>query len=302
MVSQFVYILSPSYSGSTLLTFLLAAHPEIATVGELKATSMGDIDEYRCSCGALIRQCEFWRRLAAELARRGQTLNLADFGTHFRLARRPLADRVLRARVRGRAFELVRRLSMRLLPGCARDFARILRRNRVLAEAIAEIQGAPVFLDGSKDPNRLLYLLESGFWPVKAIYMTRDGRGTTNSYMRHQDAPMETAALDWSRTQAECERVAARMPPDDVLRIRYEDLCADVDGIMEAVFRFIGLDAGPAGRDFRSCEHHVLGNAMRLRSSSEIKVDEKWRGALTAAQLEVFDRIAGRLNQRYGYV
>ena len=54
-MTDLIYIMSPSFSGSTLLTFLMGAHPSVATVGELKATSLGDIDEYDCSCGSRIR-------------------------------------------------------------------------------------------------------------------------------------------------------------------------------------------------------------------------------------------------------
>lgn len=47
-----VYITSASCSGSTPLTFLFGAHPDIATAGELKAIAMGDIEEQDGSCGA----------------------------------------------------------------------------------------------------------------------------------------------------------------------------------------------------------------------------------------------------------
>ena len=58
-----VYILAPSYTGSTLLTFLLAQHKSIATIGELKATAREDLETYRCSCGSLMRKCHFWKTL-----------------------------------------------------------------------------------------------------------------------------------------------------------------------------------------------------------------------------------------------
>src|SRR5687768_14901048 len=101
-MTRLLYITSSSFSGSTLLTFLLAAHPRIATVGELKATSRGDVDKYRCSCGAFIRSCPYWRSLGEELGRRGVPFDVEDFGTHFRFKEAgTLADRILAAEVRG---------------------------------------------------------------------------------------------------------------------------------------------------------------------------------------------------------
>ena len=66
-----LYILGPSYSGSTLLTLLLAQHPQIATIGELKAATVGRIPDYRCSCGQLLRECALWRDVQARMQRRG---------------------------------------------------------------------------------------------------------------------------------------------------------------------------------------------------------------------------------------
>lgn len=54
-----VYITSASCSGSTPLTFLFGAHPDIATAGELKAIAMGDIEEHNGSCGARGKQVVF---------------------------------------------------------------------------------------------------------------------------------------------------------------------------------------------------------------------------------------------------
>ena len=78
-----LYILAPSFSGSTLLTYLLAQHPRVATVGELKATQMGPIDDYRCSCGEPMRTCAFWQALDREAGADGVDFSLEDFGTVF---------------------------------------------------------------------------------------------------------------------------------------------------------------------------------------------------------------------------
>ena len=57
--TRLFYILAASHSGSTLLAMLLGSHPDVCTAGELKAASVGDVDAYRCSCGAPILQCGF---------------------------------------------------------------------------------------------------------------------------------------------------------------------------------------------------------------------------------------------------
>jgi hypothetical protein len=296
-----VYIASPSYSGSTLMTFLLGSHPEVATVGELKAAGIGDVDRYECSCGTRIRECSFWRHLNGEFERRGEPLDLADFGTHFRRRGATIADRLIRARARGSAFEAIRRLGLRVLPEARRAHRQIIDRNRLFVEVVSGLRGARAFVDSSKDPNRLQYLVWAGYWPVKALYMVRDGRGTAVSYMRHTGVSMEVAATEWRDTVEECDRVMARLPCGEWLKVPYEELCRDPERMLDVVFRFIGLDPARATRDFRSVEQHILGNAMRLGSSSEVTADQRWRGTLGATDAATFERIAGRLNRAHGY-
>jgi len=101
---RLVYILASSYSGSTLLTLLLANHPEISTIGELKASALGDVGKYVCSCGRPILECRFWKQVGAKMAAMGAEFRLEDFGTHFR-ASGPVCDRILRASLRGKVFE-----------------------------------------------------------------------------------------------------------------------------------------------------------------------------------------------------
>ncbi|NLX05301.1 MAG: sulfotransferase [Phycisphaerae bacterium] len=299
-MNDILYILSPSYSGSTLLTFLLGTHPAIGTIGELKATSMGDIDQYLCSCGQNIRQCGFWTRIAEELDRRHVPFDLADFGTDIRGEAGSFGDRLLRAGIRGPFAESLRGLALAVAPGPRRALRQILEKNRVLAEVVCEAQDARIFLDGSKDPIRLKWLLTIPQWNIRVLYLIRDGRGVSNSYMRHYNCGMDKAAVEWRRTHLECERILRTRPSGSVLKVHYEDLCRAPGDTLDRIFRFLDLESAPAC-DFRSVQQHILGNAMRLGSTAEITLDEKWRTMLTEEDLRRFDAIAGGLNHRYGY-
>ena len=295
-----VYILAPSYTGSTLLTFLLAQCPEIATVGELKATSRGDLNEYCCSCGQLQRACEFWQQVATEMHKCDPTFTLEDFGTHFR-ADPYVCDRVLRAGVRGRAFEATRALMLNYWPGCRTRFDAIGRRNRQLIEVLCGLQGGEIFLDGSKDPNRLKFLIASGYWDIKAIYLIRDGRGATSSYMRHYGVSMDIAAREWRRVHQECDRVVENLDRGKYMEVRYEELCTKPEQTLGAIYAFLGLGKAGSETAWQSSENHIMGNQMRFNSTSEIVLDEKWRNTLRQQDFVTFDAIAGDLNQAYGY-
>ena len=98
-----MYVLAASHSGSTLLSMLLGAHPEICTVGELKlpTAAMGDLREYLCSCGRLVLECPFWRRTRETLHRRGVPFDFEDPQMDFRQGGGRYADRLSRPLLRG---------------------------------------------------------------------------------------------------------------------------------------------------------------------------------------------------------
>jgi hypothetical protein len=263
---------------------------------------MGDVESYRCSCGAPIRECTFWRRLSGALAGRGVAFDLARFGTHFRWPEGGrLADRALSARLRGPAFERARDLALAALPGLRRRQREILERNRVMIETACALRGADVFLDGSKDPVRLRYLMACPAWRPRVIHLVRDGRGAAMSYMRIYGCSMDEAAREWRATNRECERLRPRLPEGSWLRLRYEDVCRDpADGVRRAL-GLVGEHSPVAVGDFRAIEHHIIGNAMRLGADGKIEVNEKWREALSTADRDTFERVAGPLNRELGY-
>lgn len=299
-MTDLLYILSPSFSGSTLLTFLLGTHPEIATVGELKATARHGIEEYDCSCGSRMLQCGFWREVGDKLKARGFGFDCGDFGTHYRARPGSLLDRAMRTRLHGPLLEAIRSMTLALVPGGRRTMRRITEKNRALIDVVTELQNGSLFLDSSKDPIRLKYLLGANGGGAKVIHLIRDGRGTSNSYLRHVST-MEQAALEWRHIHEESERMLARLPAGSWTRLHYEDLCRDPKAEMDRLLSFLDLDPTLATHDFRSGEHHIVGNYMRMKSSSEIVLDEKWRKALSPEHLAGFHRVGGALNKRYGY-
>lgn len=296
---RLTYILGPSYSGSTLLTLLLANNPDIATVGELKATAMGDISAYFCSCGELLTVCPFWREVKQSMLKQGRDVLFDDFKTHFQDKKNYFTDRLLRAALRGPFFELAREAGFLISPAAYRVRQKIIEQNQALIEIICTIQQAKTFLDDSKDPVRLKFLLAAGFWDIRVIHLTRDGRGVTNSYMRHHKTTMAQAAQEWVRTQQECDRMAGLLGNRCCLSVQYESLCLEPEKTLAAIYQFLGLE--PVAIYSSNRIKHILGNQMRLGSLQNIHLDEKWRQALSANDLHIFTGIAGKFNHLHGY-
>lgn len=112
---------------------------------------------------------------------------------------------------------------------------------------------------------------------------------------------MEHAAREWRRSNEEADALLKGVNRSQWMEIRYEDLCRRPEMTLAEIFQFVGVDRSRVNLEFRSVEHHVIGNGMRLDSNSQILVDDRWRTHLTAAQIEAFNRIAGPLNKSLGY-
>ena len=296
--TMLIYILSPSFSGSTLLTMLLAPHTRIASVGELKATSMGAIDDYLCSCGTRLLNCSFWRELQSVLAASGVELRFDDFETHFKNGP-GVIDKLLGAGVRGHLFEAARSTLIRWTPPTSRAWRNKIDRIHSVMNAIMHIQGGDIFLDSSKDCIRLQHLIQANRWDIKVVRIDRDGRGVVNSIKKRHRIDIDNAIREWKYTMREQHNVWRSLPDHAKLLIRYEDLCHSPQAELERIEAFTGIDGLIDCQS--SAPLHLLGNPMRTAGGLDIKLDEKWRDELEAVELTKFETEAGHTNRLLGY-
>jgi hypothetical protein len=323
-MTQLAYILAASHSGSTLLTMLLNSHPEVATIGELSPGYLEDLSWYLCSCGSKIRECHFWQWVASAMKKRGIDYHLEEFGTRFWVPDSRIATRLLGPLGHGPALELLRDIGLRLFTPWSRRIPEIIRTNEILVEAVLEYYHARVFVDKGNVALRLKWLLRIPSFDVKVIRLIRDGRGVALTYMdpagfadakdpvmrggggggqrESERLSMARAAYQWRRCNEEAEHILRHLNKSRWIMVRYEDLCNDRENTLRTLLEFLGLNPGKCAREFRTVEHHVLGNGMRLDTTSEIRLDERWREQLTKSDLQVFDDVAGHVNRRYGYV
>ena len=298
-----LYIASPSFSGSTLLAMLLTGHPRIATIGEMKG-GQEDLATYACSCGVLFAKCPFWMRLIGALEERDFVYDLSDWRTMpaFRMPGFPIADRFMRRAYGNWTFELLRNLVLRCWPGCSRRLEYLRRYNEAFIDLVLQFYGASIFLDSSKDPVRIRYLADIRSLQLYVVHLVRDGRGVVNSTRKNLGMSVREASIEWRDTHLEIERVAKRFSDGRTLRVRYEDLCANPDGVLAGALTLIGASGSIAATtEATNREMHVLGNRMRLKGVLPIRLDESWRLEMSRADLAIFAPIAGSLNVKYGY-
>ena len=113
------------------------------------------------------------------------------------------------------------------------------------------------------------------------------------------ELPQE-ATRSWLADNHGCEHARRFFPADRWMTLRYEDLCSDPLKTLEKVYGFIGVPAKNGVHDFRAAGQHIIGNRMRLSTTSEIRLDESWKQALTPEQMAYVDQRVAPLNRRYG--
>jgi hypothetical protein len=323
-VPRLAYLLAASHSGSTLLAMLLGAQPGACTVGELKATSLDDSEEYRCSCQQPIRRCRFWEEISAAMAGRGfLDFDITRAGTSISVVDSGYARRLMAPLYRGPALEMVRDFCLLLSPAWRKHLKESTRRNVALIQSLLSATGGSVVVDSSKIALRLKYLLRVTSLDIRVIRVIRDGRAVSLTYTDEWNfadssdpalrgggsgarrppprRSMTEAANEWKRSNEASDLLLAQLPRHQWTEVRYEELCANPEATVRRLASFLGLDPAETVLDFRSREQHVIGNGMRMDSNSEIRLDERWRDELSSAQLHMFDAVAGDLNRRYGY-
>lgn len=304
MKMRAAFIISPSYSGSTLLSILLAGHPRIVTLGEFLNTRTR---KYRhgegnfCSCGEELTSCPFIERLTGELRSQGLEFSVDFPDTAFRSSIQ-LVDRILRPYVRGSLFESARRTAIALLPAARREISRIATRNETVISTLLRMQGASIYLDSSKDNGRILFF--DRYAPsigVRCFYLVRDGRGVVTSIMRHTGVNIAIASQRWVTAQQSVMRTVAMFPRNRVMRMSYEELCTAPEKAMNDACQFLELDPALLPAELERTDLHLTGNNMRLGNVDEIRLDLRWKKYLTSEDLRVFGEIAGSLNRQLGY-
>lgn len=320
---QLIYLAAASHSGSTMTAMLLGAHPDLCSVGELKSVHLGDKDSYLCSCKTLVSECDFWQGVSEKMAKRGQDFCISTAGMDIRTGATPYETRLFKPLVRAPFMELIRDSLLLLSPTWRRQLPKLQQRNADYVSAIAEQAGVKAVVDSSKIGIRLKYLLKNKDLDIKVIWVVRDGRGVSLAYKNpseYADAKdpkfrgggsgqtqesgrgVESGAHEWIRCNQETQVILNTMNKDKWVKVHYEDICNNTEETLDKLFEFIGVDSSKKRLDFKTVEHHVVGNGMRLDDCDAIKLDERWKDKLNDTDLKQFYRVAGEYHKSLGYM
>jgi hypothetical protein len=259
----YIYIMGRGHSGSTVLDAMLGNAPGIESVGEL-VSGMGRY-EAPCSCGAAMKDCEFWSAVRSNFER--------NSGASWEEAARLSTEH---AHIKN---WLVTRIYSE------NRYTRLSEVTRSLHNAISEVSGKEHVLDSSKEVTRGLFLLRF-YRDAKVIHLVRHPEGVMAShyarlrkghpfkFLRRKYRArwllpfLAFSSVLWlvGNSFAELSSIGYRRK---VMRLRYEDLCANLPEALGRLDSFLEVDLTTLIRDLdRGDEleigHNIGGNHMRM--------------------------------------
>jgi hypothetical protein len=267
---QLIYIMGRGRSGSTFVGGVLGQSPDIINVGELAYSMSG-----QCGCAYPFSACEFWRQVRAEFEQ-ASSLDWDD-------SRRLIENQA----------HLAHFVCTRIAPDTAADVQALRAVNEGLVRAIQRVSGKPYVLDTGKELTRALFLMRH-FPDAKFIHLIRSPVGFSASYLhrikrtgvkmlrlKFHDSPLNAlfmvlVNLNWvvGNLLAECVRL---LSPTRVLRVLYEDLCADPSHELRRIQTFLGCDLEPAIEAVEMHEPmdvgHIIGGNYRMHESHTFVFD-----------------------------
>lgn len=264
MLEKYIYIMGRGHSGSTVLDSLLGNARNACGVGEMV---MGIDGTYPCSCGDDVSTCTFWKSVRESFDTSSEELTWDD------------------------AAEVIASESnvLRFVPNMIQSLDSVRLRSlgratRTFADSISHASGQPVVVESSKEISRALFLARSlpearilhivrhpERMLASNLHRLRDGSGLVlfrRTFRSEVFAPLVIAAsaLSWVIGNLLCEIVALRFP-EKVMRVRYEDLCADPAAGLERISSFTGLEldnviSAVQNREELDIDHKLAGNRM----------------------------------------
>ena len=213
-------------------------------------------------------------------------------------------------------------LLLTLSPVWRKKLPLLQKRNADYVRSIAEQAGVETVIDSSKIGIRLKYLLRNPDLDIKVIWVVRDGRGVSLAYKNPSEFAdakdpkfrgggagktpensrgVAIGAEEWVRCNKETQSVLETIPQENWIKVHYEDICNDTEASLNEIFEFIGVDPTKKRLDFKTVEHHVVGNGMRLDDSEVIKLDDRWKELLDDNELTTYHRVTGGYHKSLGY-
>jgi len=268
-----IYIVGTSFSGSSLLGFILGSTGGVFDAGELKFFNRVQVKGgEKCTCGSFVTSCPFWSIVHS---RGFEVYEVPSFHRKYIIA-------------------------IKIILGIkVKKDSIICREELELLNEIHRIQGAAYILDTSKSLWRLQYLLRCRDINLKILFLKRGMCGSVSSFVKHRFGFWR--GLFIYKLNNFLIRKFLKNNKLDYLYVEYDSLCKNTDAELKRIGEYLGIDYSNYIEMMKNREYHVpSGNQgtrkQFLENFQGLKHDDSWKTRLTSWQkrvLSIVSKITG---------
>lgn len=177
-----------------------------------------------------------------------------------------------------------------------------------LMDACAERQGKSMWICKSMTYIKYAQDLDRCFGAPKYVYLHRDGRDVTLSFMKAVVGEKHPYAIAkaWASLQRTCLDERARIGAERFFSLSYEELTARPEDVLTSLCTFLGIEYRPEMTEFsRSREAQQTASSSSLWGNVAKPVmkdnSQKFRTQMSEEHLRIVESVAGRELDELGY-
>lgn len=257
-----IFILSHSHSGSTLLDLMLGSHNQCSSLGEFVRIS-DKIKKKLPMCAVCDRDCSVWLK-----------------------------------------------------------FKQLYRKHSLFDAAFSSFK-TPFIIDSSK---RVTWAKKHLTKHDYCIHLIRYGLATMLKTKRKKGIIKSSDIQGWINRNAKISKFMKSINKKRRIFIKYEDLVTEPDKCLGKICKFLKIDYDSQMICFEKTHHHVVsGNAKPICAvqlhhhikkietmhpdvqdffsliKKPVELDTRYQSRFSPSEVELFNRIAGRISNKYGY-
>ncbi len=281
MKAKNVFIATLPRSGSTLVGMILGAHSQICHIGESAYWSKMNVQAAKCCCGAI--RCQTLLKISSIISAFPNEIE----GIHTACG---MIDSMEEP-------DKVRHSLSLSAPIFSQDMLiPALQMCRIGLEKIADatrtVFGKEIVVENSKYLSIAESLLDqNGNW--KVIVVTRDPRGVAscNKEAGERKGVSRPVKDKINLFLSFANRATKMIQRDNVLLVRYEDLCKNTFETLGHMCQFLEVSFEERMLEFKKYKGHLLmGNYMMHDSNQKVQEDLRWRNLLSQEEKRLFMR------------
>ncbi len=296
------FMLANWYSGATLLAILLNNHRNISCNGEVPPFKNNNVDDLVCSCNEKLNECLHYKNV-------GEGLMIPNTNTWDRRIFQTLPDisqvnLINKYLTQFSYTPIIRDSIIKYFPLFYSRVNYFMEKQKIFIDNTLQYDKTSIYIDGTKSIRRAEMFIKYSD-TTKLIHLIRDGRGFCSSYIKNQPKPgntLDIASRQWNDYIRLVDKLSQRYPKINILTVKYENLCANIEVTLNKICDFIDLPHDQNILDFNHKQYHILGNRMKGKFDGIVKEDLSWKSKLNEDQVNKITRMMFKNMKRFNYI